>query len=95
MALAPDTILSRNADILHASSGAESSVMMSLDAGKYFSVEGVAFRVWELLDEPRSVAEIANLLRREFAVDAATCEADVAEFGQTLLDHGIIEAAAA
>jgi hypothetical protein len=55
-------------------------VMMSVDQGMYFGLEGVGPRIWSLLEEPRSVRDICETLAAEFDVDAATCEREVLSF---------------
>jgi hypothetical protein len=55
-------------------------VMMSLERGKYYGLDKVGSRIWELLAEPRSVADLRSTLETEFEVDAATCARDVRAF---------------
>jgi hypothetical protein len=59
--------------------------------GKYFSLQGVGGRVWELLEEPRSVAELCETVSSEFEIDAATSKADVIPFLDDLRDAGLVE----
>ncbi len=91
MPLTPQTILSRNADILHADSGEGTGVMMSLEAGHYYGLDETGFRIWALLEQPRSLAELTDLLMSEFAVDEVTCRADVMEFATQLIDNKLVE----
>lgn len=55
-------------------------VMMSLAQGKYYGLDRVGSRVWELLARPLSVAEICATLVAEFDVDPDVCDRDVREF---------------
>lgn len=64
-------------------------VMMSIEHGSYFGISGVGTRVWALLKQPTSIAEISAEIGREFDVDAATCEADMLAFAEALLEHGV------
>jgi hypothetical protein len=57
-----------------------SVVMMSVEQGKYYGLEGVGGRIWKLLEEPRTVSELCAALQQEFDVDAEVCRADVVEF---------------
>ena len=91
MPLTPATRLSRNTDILHADSGNGTGVMMSLAAGHYYGLDEIGFRIWALLEQPRSLAELTGLLQAEFAVDEATCRADVLEFAGRLVDNKLVE----
>lgn len=68
-----------------------SVVMMSLERGKYYGLEGVGGRIWQLIEEPRSVAELCTTLEREFDVDHEQCRREVVEFLTELAQEGLIE----
>jgi hypothetical protein len=91
--IAHDTTLSRTDEMLYAPVGTEEAVMLSVTA--YYGLNAVAVRIWELLERPRTVAELCTQLCEEFEVDAPTCEAEVLEFVNDLIDNGIVHAAAA
>ena len=95
MSIGLDTILSRNDDILHASVGSEEAVMMSVTAGRYYGLNAVASRIWELLETPKTIAQLCAQICEEFEVDAQTCEAEVLKFVQDLIDNGVVHEAAA
>jgi hypothetical protein len=95
MSVGLDTKLSRNDEILHASVGSEEVVMMSVPAGRYYGLNAVASRIWELLETPKTIAQVCAQISEEFEVDAQTCEAEVLKFVQDLLDNGIVHKAAA
>ena len=88
------TTLSRNGDILHAPVGSEETVMMNVTAGHYYGLNAVASRVWELLETPKTIAQLCAQICGEFEVDAQTCEAAVLKFVQDLIDNGIVHDAA-
>ena len=95
MSIGLDTTLSRNGDILHAPVGSEETVMMSVTAGRYYGLNAVASRIWELLETPKTIAQLCAQICEEFEVDAQTCEAEVLKFVQDLIDNGIVHEAAA
>lgn len=66
-------------------------VMMSIEREKYYSLDGVGGRIWELLRQPRAVGALCSRLAGEFEVDPDTCRADVEEFLNQLLEEGLIE----
>ena len=69
--------------------------MMSVAAGRYYGLNAVASRIWELLDSPKTIAQLCAQLSEEFEVDAQTCEAEVLKFVQDLIDNGLVHEAAA
>ena len=95
MSIGLDTILSRNDDILHASVGSEEAVMMNVTAGRYYGLNAVASRIWELLETPKTIAELCAQICEEFEVDAQTCEVEVLKFVQDLVDNGVVHEVAA
>jgi Coenzyme PQQ synthesis protein D (PqqD) len=95
MSIGLDTVLNRNDDILYASVGSEEAVMMSVTAGRYYGLNAVASRLWELLETPKTIAQLCAQICEEFEVDAQTCEAEVLKFVQDLIDNGVVHEAAA
>ena len=95
MSISTDTKLIRNGDILYAPVGTEEAVMMSVEAGRYYGLNAVASRIWELLETPQTVAQLCARICEEFEVDAQSCEADVLKFTGSLIDNGIVHEAAA
>lgn len=65
-------------------------VMMSLERGKYYGLDKIGSRIWELLAEPRTVADLCATLEAEFEVDAATCSTDVREFLTELASEQLV-----
>ncbi|MGO8833961.1 MAG: PqqD family protein, partial [Roseiarcus sp.] len=54
-----------------------------------------ASRIWELLETPKTVAQLCAQLCEEFEVDEPTCEAEVLKFTGDLVDNGMVHEAAA
>lgn len=69
------------------------TVMMSIDRGEYYGVTGVGTRIWELLENPTSLAQVITTISAEFEVDEATCQADAERFIQELMDNGMVSLA--
>jgi hypothetical protein len=95
MSLGLDTVLRRNGEILHAAVSTEEAVMMSVAAGKYYGVNAVGARIWDLLETPKTIAQLCAQIEDEFDVDAVTCETTVLKFAGDLVDNGIVDASGA
>ena len=65
-------------------------VMLDIESGKYHSLDAIGSRIWALLETPRSVAQICNLLMREYDVERPHCEADVLAFLNDLAGDRIV-----
>jgi Coenzyme PQQ synthesis protein D (PqqD) len=92
MTLNLNTMLSRNSDIFYASVDAEQAVMLSVAAGKYYGLNAVAARIWELLEHPMTVAQLCVQICEEFEVDMQTCEPAVMRFADEIINNGIVRA---
>jgi hypothetical protein len=69
----------------------DEKVVLQTKTETYYGVEGVGARVWELLQRPRSVAEIQSVLLDEYDVDPDRCRRDVEAFVSDLFEKDLIE----
>lgn len=67
------------------------TVLLHLHDGKYFSLDTVGGRIWQLCDGRRTVSEVAAAISDEFDVDRATAASDVAELLDELERERLIE----
>jgi hypothetical protein len=79
-------------DLLEADVNGE-IVALHIDKGQCYGMNGVASRIWALLAEPTTPGEICSKLSAEYAVDAATCRADVDALLEDLRSEGLIKLA--
>jgi hypothetical protein len=77
------SVIARSAEVAFREVDGE-TVMMSVQAGKYYSLDAVGTRIWALLEQPRTVAEICSILVEEFEVTPDQCQADVLAFLERL-----------
>ena len=68
-------------------------VMLDPSTSRYYGLEGVGGRIWDLLAEPRSVDELVAALVLEFDVEADTCRQEVAAFTDDLVAAGLVRPA--
>ena len=66
-------------------------VMMSVEQGKYYGLDGVGSRIWNLLEQPHRIMEVCAIIQDEFAVERATCERDVLDFLSQLITAGLLK----
>jgi PqqD family protein of HPr-rel-A system len=65
-------------------------VMMDIKKGKYFSLNPVATRIWDLLDQPLSMEELCTLLTEEYDVDPGQCREEVREYLEEMTRLGLV-----
>ena len=73
----------------------EEVILMSIEADSYFGLDPIASRIWELLEEPKSLQELTATLTEEYEVDADTCQQDVQELLDDMAGRGLIQQTAA
>ncbi len=65
-------------------------VMMDIAQGKYFSLNQVATRIWDLIEKPRILEEICAILIDEYDVDPVQCMESVEEHLENMAALGIV-----
>ena len=86
--LSQTTVIGRGSDHVETKVG-DQTMMMSVSQGKYFALEETAQRIWELIEEPRSVGQIVEALVAEYDVPEQQCAAEVEGFLADLLGNGL------
>lgn len=65
-------------------------VMMDPDQGKYFSLNPVATRIWDLLENPLDIEELCGLLMAEYDVQEEQCRSEVSEVLQEMVKLRVV-----
>ncbi|MEW4429446.1 lasso peptide biosynthesis PqqD family chaperone [Paenibacillus pabuli] len=66
-------------------------VMMSIQSGKYYNLGSTGGRIWELLSQERTIADLVDVLASEYEIDADTCHAQVIPFLEHMSREGLID----
>ena len=85
----PEDRLSRTNDLLSTELDQE-TVLMSIDAGAYYGLEGAAQSIWEKLKNPTSFSELVDCLVREYRVSRETCASDLQKFLAEIEREGLL-----
>jgi hypothetical protein len=65
--------------------------ILDLKAGVYYGLDAVGARIWSLIEEPRTVNEIRDILSEEYDVEPERCERDLLALLRRLADEGLVE----
>lgn len=65
-------------------------VMMNINHGKYFNLDPIGSRIWELIETPRTFKDLVAMLQAEFEVAEGKCQSDVTAFFNKMKELGII-----
>lgn len=66
-------------------------IMMHLEKGKYFGLNPVGKRIWELIEQPKSFQEISDVLLAEFEVAETQCFQEAQAFLDKAVQYDIIK----
>ena len=81
----PPQVMSRLVD--------DETVLLDLESGMYFGLDGVGKRIWETIAEGKSLGDIAVTISSEFEVDESQALADAIAFASDLVERGLLKAA--
>jgi hypothetical protein len=87
------TVVSASPNQVHARVG-DDLVILDLDSSRYYSLDPVGARVFELLEQPTRLDAIADTIVAEFEVDAPTARRDLLALVDTLVAQKLVEARA-
>jgi hypothetical protein len=65
-------------------------VLLSAETGTYFGIDGSGVRMWELLSDPITLAEIGEVIAAEFDVAPERARADAFAFCTELRGRGLV-----
>lgn len=67
------------------------AVILNLNSGLYFGLNEVGASIWNLIQQPRTVSSIQDVIMEEYEVERDQCECDLLELLQRLEAEGLIE----
>jgi hypothetical protein len=74
-----------------ASDIAGETVILGLSAGRYYGLDAVGARIWQLIQTPMTVANLVRTIVSEYEVDPEQCEADLLKLLQQMIDSRLVE----
>ena len=87
--VARDSVVVRNRELVFREVDGE-TVMLSVETGKYYGLDLVGGKIWELIEQPMAVSELCARLLEEFDVGREACEQDVLCFLNQLAEEQIV-----
>jgi hypothetical protein len=65
------------------------SVLLDLNSGRYFGLNEVGTRAWNLMEQGVSLQDVTAALYTEFDAPAAIIQAELLRFAGELCEHGL------
>ena len=69
------------------------TVILNLESGVYFGLDPVGARIWQLLSEGKTLAEVGNAMVGEYEVSREDIERDVRSLVEALQMQKLVEIA--
>jgi hypothetical protein len=83
------SLIRRNGDVIAAGMAGE-TILLNPSDWTYVHFNETAARIWEALEEPRTISGITDVLIRDYAVDRLTCEREAAQFVNDMSARGFV-----
>ena len=68
----------------------DETVILDLASGTYFGLDPVGARIWALISERKTLAEICTTMLEEYEVEREQLEADVLSLAGELAERGLV-----
>lgn len=69
----------------------DETVILDPNDGRYYGINSVGSRIWQIIQTPTSVAEIRDRIVAEYAVEPNRCEADIITLAHQLLAAQLVQ----
>lgn len=69
----------------------EEVAILGFKVGAYYGLDSVGARIWDLIQKPRTVNEVRDILLNEYDVEPNRCQRDLLMLLQNLAVEGLIE----
>lgn len=67
------------------------SVILHTGSGKYFGFNEVGTDIWQLLEEPHSIAEITRQIADDYEIPKERCRDDIDELVEELIRKELVQ----
>jgi hypothetical protein len=69
----------------------DEAAILNLKNSVYYRLDPIGGRVWQLIHQPMTLAQIRDVLKGEYDVEAAQLEADIRDLLEQLAEQGLVE----
>jgi hypothetical protein len=90
MNLSQQCVVTVTNDQVSCNLGAEAAIL-NTKHGIYYGLDPIGTEVWKLLQTPRKIADIQEVLLQEYEVEPDRCQRDLLALLEELLGAGLIE----
>ncbi len=66
------------------------TVVLNMETGRFYHLDETGCLIWQLLEKPSTVSDVAAGVAKECGISVSECEADVAGFMDSLCSKNLI-----
>jgi hypothetical protein len=88
--IALDSVVVASGELVSANLDGE-VVILGFRSSAYYSLDQVGAFVWDLLQQPRKVADLRDAILSEYDIDVARCEQDLIHLLADLAEKGLVD----
>ena len=67
------------------------AAILNLKDGVYYGLDPVGAKIWNLIQKPRVLKEVIEIICDEYDVDKDRCKDDIFELVEELLENGLVK----
>jgi hypothetical protein len=67
------------------------SVLLNLNGGRYFGLDNVGTRMWQVFTTSASIEQALEVLQSEYEVSPDVLRKDLGDLVDKLVEHGLVE----
>lgn len=67
------------------------SVILHTGSGTYYGFNDVGTKIWESLDQPRSIDDLTRDIAEQYDVTSETCRQDIEQLLDDLIEKDLVE----
>jgi hypothetical protein len=68
----------------------DETVLLDLESGEYFAVDGTGKRIWDCLAEGKTQSQVVGVIATEYEVNEDVARQDLEKFVAELLGRGLL-----
>ncbi len=87
--IAEEVLIRANKDVVFCELSGELT-LLDLRSNTYYGLSKVGARIWEMIQEPRSFAQLCEAIVEQYDVEPARCHADVEALVRQLADAKLV-----
>jgi hypothetical protein len=88
--LTKESVVAASKDQVSCDMAGEAAIL-DLESGQYYGLNAIGARIWSLIQEPKTITDVLEILLSEYQVNAEQCESDLLSLLGALYAKGLVK----